>query len=64
MLLLKKEVSPCIYFMYKLHTRIILPTALPQLRTFAVMQCFRVFVVVVAVLMRYGLTGLDRMSQD
>lgn len=49
--------------MYKLHTRIILPTALPQLRTFAVMQCFRVFVVV-AVLMCYGLTGLDRMSQD
>lgn len=50
--------------MYKLHTRIILLTALPQLRTFAVMQCFRVFVVVVAVLMCYGLTGLDRMSQD
>lgn len=47
--------------MYKLHTRIILPTALPQLRTFADMRCFRV---VVAVLMRYGLTGLDRMSQD
>lgn len=51
--------------MYKLHTRIILPTALPQLRTFAEMKVFSYHSVAVTVkLIFLWLQDFESVSSD